>query len=268
MAEAKRVQQYGFSDDELNRAKAALLAGYERAYKERETSESASYANEYVRHFLQQEPIPGMEFEYKIAATYLPTITAEEVAALAKELITEENRVVLGVAPEKKDTPPPSTDTLRAAIDARRHRAGRALGGSDGGTRARREAARAGQGRVAPHGPGDRRHRADALERRRGVAQADRLQERSDPVLGLRARRRVARARAELQERQPRHGDGRRRRHGRTQPRRSQQDAVRQDRAGVAVDRRIPRRASAARARRRISRPRCSSITWPTRRRT
>ena len=116
MPEAKRMQQYGFSNDELNRAKAALLAGYERAYKERETSESANYANEYVRHFLQQEPIPGMEFEYKIAATYLPTITAEEVSALAKELITEENRVVLGVAPEKKDMPPPSTDTMRAAI--------------------------------------------------------------------------------------------------------------------------------------------------------
>jgi zinc protease len=116
MLEAKRMQQFGFSNEELTRAKAGLLAGYERAYKERETSESASYANEYVRHFLQKEPIPGMEFEYKIAATYLPTVTAEEVAALAKEFITEENRVVLGVAPEKKDVPPPSAETMRAAI--------------------------------------------------------------------------------------------------------------------------------------------------------
>ena len=122
MMEAKRMQQYGFSADELNRAKAGLLAGYERAYKERETSESPSYANEYVRHFLEQEPIPGMEFEYRIASTYLPTITGDEIAALAKELITDENRVVLGVAPEKKDVPPPSPETLRAAIDSRRQR--------------------------------------------------------------------------------------------------------------------------------------------------
>jgi zinc protease len=105
--EAKRMQQYGFSNDELNRAKSALLAAYERAYRERNTSESSSYANEYVRHFLANEPIPGMEFEYRIASTYLPTVTAEEVAALAKEFITDENRVVLAVAPEKKDTPPP-----------------------------------------------------------------------------------------------------------------------------------------------------------------
>ena len=114
--ETKRMQLYGFSADELNRAKSALLAGYERAYRERNTSESSNYANEYVRHFLEQEPIPGMEFEYRIASTYVPTITAEEVAALAKEFITDENRVVLAVAPEKKDTPPPSSDTLRNTI--------------------------------------------------------------------------------------------------------------------------------------------------------
>lgn len=117
MMEAKRVQQFGFTADELNRAKAALIASYERAYKERDTSESSNYANEYVRHFLQKEPIPGMELEYRIASTYVPTITADEVSALAKELITDENRVVLGVAPEKKDVPPPTPATMRAAID-------------------------------------------------------------------------------------------------------------------------------------------------------
>jgi zinc protease len=117
MQEAKRAQQFGFSADELNRAKAAVLAGYERAYKERATSESANYANEYVRHFLTKEPIPGIEFEYRIASTYLPTITSDEVTALTKELITDENRVVLGVAPEKKDVPPPSAETMRAAIN-------------------------------------------------------------------------------------------------------------------------------------------------------
>jgi zinc protease len=116
MLEAKRMQQFGFSDEELNRARAGLLAGYERAFKERGTSENPGLANEYVRHFLEQEPIPGIEFEYRIASTYLPTVTAAEVSALAKDLITDENRVVLGVAPEKKDTPPPTPDMLRAAI--------------------------------------------------------------------------------------------------------------------------------------------------------
>jgi zinc protease len=58
MLEARRMQQYGFSNDELNRAKAGLLAGYERAYKERETSESR-VTRMNTRHFLEQEPIPA-----------------------------------------------------------------------------------------------------------------------------------------------------------------------------------------------------------------
>ena len=37
------MQLYGFSADEMNRAKAALLAAYERAYRERTTSESPSW---------------------------------------------------------------------------------------------------------------------------------------------------------------------------------------------------------------------------------
>ena len=116
MVEARRVQQFGFGAQELDRARRELLAAYERANKERGTTESPSYANEYVRHFLEGEPIPGIEFEYKIAAAYLPTITLDEVSALAKSLITDDNRVVLAVAPEKKGAPAPTVDSLKGAL--------------------------------------------------------------------------------------------------------------------------------------------------------
>jgi zinc protease len=116
LLEARRMQQFGFSADELDRARRTLLAGYERAFKERSTAESPSYANEYVRNFLQREPAPGIEFEYRIAATYLPTVTSDEVTALARTLITDDDRVVLAVAPENKDVPAPTVDALKAAI--------------------------------------------------------------------------------------------------------------------------------------------------------
>ena len=116
MVEARRMQQFGFTKDELDRARSAMLAGYERAFKEKSTSESPSYAMEYVRHFLNQEPIPGIDFEYKIASTYLPTVTVDEVSAVAKSFITDENRVVMGVAPEKKDKPAPTVDMLKTTL--------------------------------------------------------------------------------------------------------------------------------------------------------
>jgi zinc protease len=116
MVEARRVQQFGFGAPELDRARRELLAAYERLYKERGTTESPGYANEYVRHFLEGEPIPGIEFEYKVAATYLPTVTLDEVSALARSLITDDNRIVMAVAPEKKGAPAPTVDDLKSAL--------------------------------------------------------------------------------------------------------------------------------------------------------
>src|SRR5581483_1004019 len=45
--EAKRLQQFGFSDSEVDRAKRWTLAFYERAYNERDKNESPSFAQEY-----------------------------------------------------------------------------------------------------------------------------------------------------------------------------------------------------------------------------
>jgi zinc protease len=116
VVEARRMQQFGFTDGEIDRARAALLAAYERAFKERNTSENAGYAGEYVRAFLENEPIPGIDFEYKIASTFLPTVTAAEVAAEARKLLHDDNRVVMVVAPEKKDAPVPTEAALRTTI--------------------------------------------------------------------------------------------------------------------------------------------------------
>jgi zinc protease len=113
--EARRVQQHGFTAGELDRASRALLAFYERAYNERGTTESPSYAGEYVRHFLEAEPIPGIALEYQIAATYLPTVTVDEASRVARAYITDENRVVLAVAPDKGGTAP-TVDSLKEAV--------------------------------------------------------------------------------------------------------------------------------------------------------
>jgi zinc protease len=116
IVEARRMQQFGFTQEELDRARAGLLASYERAYKERDTSENSGYAGEYVRAFLESEPIPGIEFEHRIASTFIPNVTLAEVTAEARKLIHDDNRVVLVVAPEKKDTPVPTEAALRATI--------------------------------------------------------------------------------------------------------------------------------------------------------
>lgn len=114
--EARRVQEFGFGGPELERAKSALLSTYERAYRERDTNESRSYAAEYVRAFLEEEPIPGIELEYRIASTFLPGVTADEVNAAGRRLVRGDSRVVLAVAPQKADGPTPAEAPLREAV--------------------------------------------------------------------------------------------------------------------------------------------------------
>jgi zinc protease len=114
--ELARVRQHGFGEAELGRAKASMLAGYERAYNERDKSRSESLADELVRHFLIAEGAPGIEFEFDMVKRFLPTITAAETAAVAREFITEENRVVLSTAPEKAGLAPVSETALRDAL--------------------------------------------------------------------------------------------------------------------------------------------------------
>ena len=116
--EAKRAREFGFGPGELDRARKWMAAFYERAYNERDKTESGSFAQEYVSHFLEGEPSPGIEYEFKLVQQLLPGITAAEVTALAKTLLADESRVILATSPQKADIPVPSEDELKKALAA------------------------------------------------------------------------------------------------------------------------------------------------------
>jgi zinc protease len=114
--EAKRAREHGFADAELDRAKKWMLASYERAYNERDKTESGSFAQEYLNLFLEQEPSPGIQYEYKLVQQLLPGISAPEVSATAKTLLADDSRVVLALTPQKTGVTVPTEEQLRGAI--------------------------------------------------------------------------------------------------------------------------------------------------------
>jgi zinc protease len=116
--EARRVQQYGFTAPELDRAKLWMKAFYERAYNERDKNESASFAQEYLSYFLTQEPSPGIEYEWRLVQQVLPTITLDDVSALARQRLGGEGEVVLAVLPQKDSVKVPQEGDIRGAIAA------------------------------------------------------------------------------------------------------------------------------------------------------
>ena len=115
-AEAKRVKEYGFTASEMDRAKQSIAAFYERAYNERDKTESPSFAAEYLRHFFIAEPSSGIAYEYQLVKQLLPTITTNDASALAKSVLNDDSRVVLAVSPQKAGIKIPTEADLRAAL--------------------------------------------------------------------------------------------------------------------------------------------------------
>ena len=117
LVEAKRVRDHGFTETELDRQKRQTLRAYLRAFNERETTSSSGHASEYVRHFLESIPAPGIEFEYNLVQEIMPGITLEEINALAAEFVAAKNRVIMVTMPEKEGLLPPTEIELSAIFE-------------------------------------------------------------------------------------------------------------------------------------------------------
>ena len=117
LLENERVKKYGFTESEFERQKKTMLASIEKAYNERDKQKSINYANEYKRNFLlTEEPFPGIENEFKYYQELLPTISLDEVNALADKWIVDKNRVVIVTAPEIEGVEVPTEDEITALL--------------------------------------------------------------------------------------------------------------------------------------------------------
>ena len=117
LAETRRVEQFGFLASELQRAKDNALRGNERMFAERAKTSSAVRVGELVRHFLENEDIPGTEAEYNMTKQLMPGITLGEVNTLARGWISDSNRVALVVSPRKAGITVPTEAQVLAAFD-------------------------------------------------------------------------------------------------------------------------------------------------------
>ena len=117
LTEAKRVDEFGFLQSELDREKESMLRGYERAYAERDKTPSSALVGELVNNYLHGEAIPGIEYEYKIAKQLVPTITLSDVNKLASKWIADENRVIIAESPVKEGLKIPTRADLLAVFD-------------------------------------------------------------------------------------------------------------------------------------------------------
>ncbi|MCR5013335.1 MAG: insulinase family protein [Bacteroidales bacterium] len=102
VSESKRMKEFGFTESEYARAKADVLKAYERQFEERNKQETSRYFNEMLSHFLTNEPMMGIETEYQLVQQIIPNLPLEAINAYAKEMVTDNNIVIMLTAPQKE----------------------------------------------------------------------------------------------------------------------------------------------------------------------
>lgn len=112
LKEMKRIDEHGFLQTELDRAKESLLESYRKAAKELNKTQSKAFADEYTQHFLEGDVIPGIRQEDAYAREFVPEITLEEVNNVVKDWITDENFIYILTAPEKEGYNIPTKDAI------------------------------------------------------------------------------------------------------------------------------------------------------------
>ncbi|HSD63107.1 MAG TPA: pitrilysin family protein, partial [Ignavibacteriaceae bacterium] len=117
LREAERVDKFGFTQTELDRQKKSLLRAAEQSLAEKDKTESSEIIRQFEMNFLFDEPLVSVDDRYNLAKEILPLITLDEVNAVASELLSKGNRVVLVNAPEKEGVTIPVEAELAAVID-------------------------------------------------------------------------------------------------------------------------------------------------------
>jgi zinc protease len=117
LQENERVKRFGFTKGELERAKASMLSNMENSFNEKDKTKSSAYVGEYIRNFLNNEPMPGIAYEFDLYKKYLPTISVKDVNALVSQWIKPTDRTVLVLAPEDAKSKLPSEKEVAAMMN-------------------------------------------------------------------------------------------------------------------------------------------------------
>jgi len=117
LRENERVRRYGFTDGELQRAKASFLNSIQRSAKEASKFESWRLVGQYLNHFLEGGPLLSPEQTLSAAEEILPQVKLEEINGLIKKWWREDDRTIEVNAKSEYESSIPSADEFIAMLD-------------------------------------------------------------------------------------------------------------------------------------------------------
>ena len=113
--EMLKMKKYGFSDDEIERAKSDILAAYENAAKKADTRKNAELVYPLINNFFDNYDYMKPQDEYELVKQVLAMVPSQAInQTIAQGMIPDSNLVVIYQAPEKEGlTHPTEADFLR-----------------------------------------------------------------------------------------------------------------------------------------------------------
>ena len=111
----EKMHRYGFTQSELDRVKSEKLNSMEKYYNERNTRKNITLAQECIRHFEDNESMPGAQWEYEFVQAVLPMVSLETVNNIAKSLIHVNPTVAIS-GPQKEGVNIPSEEAILASL--------------------------------------------------------------------------------------------------------------------------------------------------------
>jgi zinc protease len=111
------MKKFGFTESEYDRARENTIKNYENSYNNRDKQLNRVYSQEYVSSFTNNEPFPGIEYEYNMIKMIAPSIPVEAINQTVAQLIQDKNMVISISGPAKEELVYPTESEILALVE-------------------------------------------------------------------------------------------------------------------------------------------------------
>ena len=114
LVEMQKMQKFGFTEAEVERAKSKILAVYESRANKADTRKNAEFIRPFLANFFNGESFMDPKMEYEFVKMVMPQLQSAMVNQVCQGIIGPKNMIVIYNAPESGNHP--TEEQLRAVI--------------------------------------------------------------------------------------------------------------------------------------------------------
>lgn len=120
--EVLRAVKFGFTATEYDRYKVNFESSFEKFYSNKDKRTNTSFFNSYKSHFLNNDPIPSIDYQYQMMKQLVKMIPLEAINQFLPEVVheTDSNMVIVNFNTEKDGNVYPTKEQLTNAVNEAR----------------------------------------------------------------------------------------------------------------------------------------------------